>query len=57
LDLDILIDDGLHNLENFKGKKVVFDRPWNKDSTIFNCDYRMKMWNEDMLTVIKIWQK
>lgn len=31
LDLDILIDDGLHNFEGFKGKRILFDRPWNRN--------------------------
>lgn len=30
IDADVLIDDGLHNLENFNGRKIVFDGPWNR---------------------------
>lgn len=29
---DILIDDGLHNLEKFEGIPIVFDRPWNRNN-------------------------
>ena len=41
---DVLIDDGLHNLKNFKGDKIVFDKPWNQ-----NADFkaiRVKDWHE-----------
>lgn len=53
LDLDVLIDDGLHNFEGFKGKKIVFDRPWNQ---VYNSkyDWRMEMWDENILTAIKL---
>ena len=34
LDLDVLIDDGMHNLVNFKGRKILFDAPWNQ-----SCDF------------------
>lgn len=27
---DILVDDGLHNLEVFPGHVIVYDRPWNR---------------------------
>jgi 5'-nucleotidase len=36
MDLDILIDDGVHNLETFKGIKLLFDRPWNRDCDKFD---------------------
>jgi 5'(3')-deoxyribonucleotidase len=29
--VDILIDDSTVNLENFKGKAICFDQPWNQD--------------------------
>lgn len=29
---DLLIDDGLHNVEAFDGPTVLFDRPWNRAS-------------------------
>jgi len=55
LDLDILIDDGLHNFEGFKGfKKVVFDRPWNKTNPLPPF-YRMYNWDKIILDKIKIW--
>lgn len=34
LNLDYLIDDGLHNFVGFQGVPIVFDHPWNRDSTI-----------------------
>lgn len=36
---DVLIDDGLHNIENFKGRPIVFDKPWNRccDGRIARC--------------------
>jgi len=30
---DIMIDDGLHNLEKFDGLKICFEQPWNKGFT------------------------
>lgn len=30
LDVDILVDDGLHNFEGFKGWSVVRTQPWNR---------------------------
>ncbi len=33
---DMIVDDGLHHLEKFKGCKVVMDRPWNRGSSIPN---------------------
>ena len=30
IDLDILIDDGVHNCEVFKGKPILFDTPYNQ---------------------------
>ena len=55
LDLDVLIDDGLHNFEGFKGKKVVFDRPWNQDYTN-QYDWRMTEWNDEILNAINSWK-
>lgn len=49
LDLDVLIDDGLHNFEGFKGIKIVFNRPWNR---IQFGDYRMYNWDEEILDMI-----
>lgn len=28
---DYIIDDGVHNLENFLGGRILFNRPWNQD--------------------------
>jgi len=30
LNLDVLVDDGLHNLVAFRGHKIIFDAPWNR---------------------------
>ena len=55
LNLDILIDDGLHNLENFKGIKVVFDRPWNQDYSFpIKYDCRITSWDNNILSIINI---
>ena len=56
LDLDVLIDDGLHNFEKFKGIKVVFDRPWNKTNPLPPF-YRMYNWNNIIVDKINIWDK
>jgi len=53
LDLDVLIDDGLHNFVGFKGKKIVFDRPWNQDYRN-KYDWRMECWDENLLLAIKL---
>lgn len=29
--VDVLVDDGLHNFEEFQGVPIVFDRPWNRE--------------------------
>ena len=31
LNLDVLIDDGIHNFKEFAGKPIVFNRPWNQE--------------------------
>lgn len=55
LDLDVLIDDGLHNFEGFKGKKVVFDRPWNQDySKPIKYDWRVVDWDISVLSIIHL---
>lgn len=30
IDADYIVDDGMHNLVNFKGQPIVFDKPWNR---------------------------
>jgi len=42
MNLDFLIDDGLHNFENFKGTPIIFDKPWNKKSKYI----RFRNWKE-----------
>lgn len=42
VDLDLLLDDGIHNLEDFKNEVICFSRPWNK-----NWNYtKVNNWNE-----------
>ena len=40
---DYLIDDKYDNVINFKGKGILFDQPWNKDSAYHN---RVKNWDD-----------
>lgn len=43
INLDYLIDDGVHNFEGFVGKGLLYDAPYNKE-----CDkyYRVKNWQD-----------
>ena len=41
LDLDVLIDDGVHNCESFKGMSLLFDTPYNTEQTGF---FKVKNW-------------
>ena len=50
LDLDVLIDDGIHNFEDFKGTKIVFDKPWNQVD--FDYDFRIFEWDEYIINII-----
>jgi 5'(3')-deoxyribonucleotidase len=34
LDLDVLVDDGLHNFAGFKGTGIVYDQPWNQNAVL-----------------------
>lgn len=40
---DFLIDDGVHNLENFSGYSILYDAPYNRDEDRF---YRVKNWQD-----------
>jgi 5'(3')-deoxyribonucleotidase len=42
---DFLIDDGIHNLEVFKGVPILFDAPWNRTETRF---IRVRNWSHIM---------
>ena len=43
LNLDVMIDDAIHNLEGFNALKILFDMPHNQES--FNIeDYRVDAW-------------
>jgi len=41
--VDVLIDDGPHNFNDFNGTSVLMDRPWNLGAS---ADYRVKNWLE-----------
>ena len=41
LDLDVLIDDGVHNCESFKGMSLLFDTPYNVEQEGF---FKVKNW-------------
>ncbi len=40
---DVMIDDGSHNLESFKGFKMLYDAPWNRTDKRF---FRVGNWSE-----------
>ncbi|NES53370.1 5'-3'-deoxyribonucleotidase, partial [Escherichia coli] len=40
---DIMIDDGIHNLESFEGMKILFDAPHNRNENRF---IRVMNWEE-----------
>jgi len=44
IDADYMIDDGLHNLRNFRGTGIVFDRPWNRKTLIYRIYRRVYNW-------------
>ncbi len=46
---DVLIDDGPHNLENYNGNTIAFDRPWNRK---LNPTKRVMHWR-NMITACK----
>lgn len=48
INVDLLLDDGVHNLKDFRGIKVVFDAPYNRD---FEGDYRVATWKEFYILV------
>lgn len=62
INLDFLIDDGVHNCEAFQGIPLLYDAPYNE-----NCDdyYRVKNWQdiehtfvdklEDIYNFYKLW--
>lgn len=39
---DILIDDGPHNFESYRGLAILFDRPWNRH--VRAIEYRRHHW-------------
>jgi len=43
IDADILLDDAPHNVENFQGRAILFDQPWNQE---FKWTYRVFDWSD-----------
>ena len=43
INADFLIDDGVHNLENFNGYGLLYDAPYNKNEDRF---YKVKNWQD-----------
>lgn len=56
LNLEVLIDDGLHNFEGFNGYRVIFDRPWNRIEDDIHY-YRMYCWDEEIVNTINEWSE
>ena len=48
INVDLLLDDGVHNLKDFRGVKVVFDATYNR---AFEGDYRVGSWKEFYILV------
>ena len=44
INCDLLLDDAEHNLINFKGIKVIFDAPYNRNSKVE--DFRVTSWED-----------
>lgn len=53
--VDLLLDDGEHNLKNFEGIKVIFDAPYNRNCTC--ADYRVATWKEFYILVSQLANK
>lgn len=52
---DVLIDDGVHNLENAKYKKLLFDQPHNRSyNAEENGMIRVHDWNEIYRAICEI---
>jgi guanylate kinase len=51
---DLLLDDAEHNLVNFQGIKVVFDAPYNKNTSV--ADFRVCSWKDfyELISELKI---
>jgi len=48
---DVLLDDGIHNLENFEGHKFLFHQAHNKDCQLY---HRIFDWNEFVAEIRRI---
>ena len=57
VDGDVLIDDGPHNIEDFrkKGKVIIFDMPYNRDIKEDNNCVRVYDWG-DALAQLYMWK-
>lgn len=49
---DVLVDDGAHNLMNFKKDRILFHQPWNANDFV-GGSYRARSW-EDVVNFVKI---
>ena len=54
INVDLLLDDGVHNFKDFSGIKVVFDAPYNQK---FEADYRVASWKEFYLLITQLTSK
>ena len=54
INVDLLLDDGIHNLRDFRGIKVLFDATYNQD---YNADYRVASWKEFYILVSQLANK
>lgn len=54
INCDLLLDDAEHNLVKFKGIKVVFDAPYNKNTSV--ADFRVASWEDfyELISELKI---
>lgn len=48
---DVLIDDGIHNLEYFGGERIIFDQSWNRHQSI-GGSWRARNW-KDALEIVR----
>ncbi len=48
---DVLIDDGPHNLQEYPGRTIAFDRPWNKNE---EATERVSNWSEVIPTCCRL---
>ena len=52
INCDLLLDDAEHNLVDFKGIRVLFDAPYNRNSTV--ADFRVDSWEDFYKLIIEL---